>query len=209
MSQCFGQDSNICCWIVLNTNSNLIKTGERKIMGLNYENLDETTRKYMIKEIERDIASGNLYLSKYFNSFGNQLWKDLLVAACEKFSDDWLSGQLRIRGCMASTHARRLPKGGFTTAKVPVTAPETLAEGEFNRFYARGLCSRAIEENILQVEVYRGKFVENPRPESELKIGAKIDTKKLLDDLRSAQGVEPCLGIPPGPNSGLTIRLCR
>ena len=24
--------------------------------------------------------------------------------------------------------------------KVPVTAPQTLAEGEFNRFYIRGVC---------------------------------------------------------------------
>ena len=100
-------------------------------------------------------------------------------------------------------------KGGLTTAHVPVTAPETLAEGEFNRFYARGLCSRAIEENISHVEVYRGKLVENPRPESEEKIGTKLSAKELLNDLRTSQGVEPCLGVPPGPNSGLTIRFPR
>ena len=156
----------------------------------------KSTRRHIIKEIELDMASGNLYYSKFFNPIGNSLWVGLLRTACEKFNDDWLAGQLRINGCMVATHTRRTPKGGITTARIPVTAPETLAEGEFNRFYARGLCSRAIEENISQVEVYRGKFVDTPRPESELKIGAKIAAKELLDDLRSAQGVETCLGVP-------------
>ena len=46
--------------------------------------------------------------------------------------------------------------------------------------------------------------VENPRPESQAKVGALFDAKQLLNDLRTSQGVEPALGIPPGPNSGLS-----
>lgn len=34
--------------------------------------------------------------------------------------------------------------GKTFSKKVPVTAAETLAEGEFNRFYARGLCLREV-----------------------------------------------------------------
>jgi hypothetical protein len=102
---------------------------------------------------------------------------------------------------------RRKPKGGFTIVKVPVTAPAMLAEGEFNRFYARGLCLKAIKNGISDVVVYRGKQVQQPLPESEAMIGKKINAKALLDDLRKSQGVEPSLGIPPGPNSGITICL--
>jgi hypothetical protein len=97
--------------------------------------------------------------------------------------------------------------GGFTWATVPATAPETLAEGEFNRFYARGLCARALQDGITQVEVYRGKLVNQPRRGSQAMLGQRIDAESLLADLRSAQGVEPALGLPPGPNSGLTVRL--
>ncbi|WP_121567479.1 MULTISPECIES: hypothetical protein [Thermotogae] len=97
--------------------------------------------------------------------------------------------------------------GGITKAEVPVNAPETLAEGEFNRFYARGICARAIAEGISEVVVYRGKQVQQPRQKSQAMIGRRIDPQALLEDLRKSQGVEPALGIPPGPNSGLTISL--
>jgi hypothetical protein len=90
---------------------------------------------------------------------------------------------------------------------VPVTATETLAEGEFNRFYCRGLCARAIAEQTKEVEVYRGKYVQEPRAVSEAKMGMRCNPLTLLNDLRTSQGIEPTLGIPPGPNSGLTIRL--
>jgi len=36
-------------------------------MGLRYENLDETTRRYMNEEIERDIADGSIYISNRLN----------------------------------------------------------------------------------------------------------------------------------------------
>jgi hypothetical protein len=38
-------------------------------------------------------------------------------------------------------------------------------------------------------------------------VGKKISAIALLGDLRKSQGVEPALGLPPGPNSGLTICL--
>ena len=108
---------------------------------------------------------------------------------------------------MNAIEQRRKPKGGFTTTQIPVTAPDTLAEGEFNRFYARGLCTRAIEDGIQEVEVYRGKQVSQPRPESEAMIGKRLSARAILEDIRRSPGVEPALGLPPGPNSGLTVRL--
>ncbi len=121
------------------------------------------------------------------------------------FDDDWLADQLRVY--MESHEESRTRSGEMKSKKVPVTAPETLAEGEFNRFYARGLCARAIAEGISEVLVYRGKEVKQPRPESQARVGTRIAAKTLLEDLRKSQGVEPALGIPAGPNSGLTICL--
>lgn len=176
-------------------------------MGIFYKNLDDQTRKFMLKELEMDIEKGTLYISPRLNSRGQSMWAELLKEAIVGHNDDWLATQLSVRGCMKSHEERRLRSGKITVVKVPVTAPETLAEGEFNRFYARGLCARAIAEGISEVVVYRGKQVRRPRSESQAMIGRRIDPTALLEDLRKSQGVEPALGIPPGPNSGLTVCL--
>lgn len=178
-------------------------------MGIRYESLDENVRRCMIEELELDFNSGKLYISPRLTDEGVRVWPDLLREAFRNHDDDWLASQLRFRGLMRKTEQRRTPKGSFTTAQVPRTAPETLAEGEFNRFYARGLCRHVIETGGTEVEVYRGKTVLNPRPESQAMIGRRLSAQRLLEDLRVSQGVEPSLGLPPGPNSGLTIRRVR
>lgn len=178
-------------------------------MGLRYDSLDDRVRELMISELELDMQSGRLYISPRLTEAGAQSWPDLLREAFRGHDDDWLASQLGSRGLIRSTEQRRTPKGGWTTARVPHTAPETLAEGEFNRFYARGLCRDVIESGGTEVEVYRGKTVLNPRPESQAMIGRRLSAQRLLEDLRVSQGVEPSLGLPPGPNSGLTIRRAR
>lgn len=59
------------------------------------------------------------------------------------------------------------------------------------------------------VEVYRAKAVQQPRPQSERLVGTTVDVHRLLRDLRTNVGVDTALGIPAGPNSGLSVRLTR
>ena len=162
-------------------------------MGIQYANLDNKTREFMLKEIELDCQNRKMYISPRLNAIGHRNWESLLKDAALEHNDDWLANELRQRECMNS-YTLRNTRGVVTSCKVPITAPETLSEGEFNRFYCRGLCARAIEEGIKEVEVYRGKYVENPRTESQLKIGKRFDPSTLLNDLRTAQGVEPAIG---------------
>lgn len=178
-------------------------------MALHYENLDDRTREFMLQEVKSDIASDNLYLSPRLTDKGKETYASLLIDAIKNFGDAWLANELRSRGYLKAYEQRKKTRGGYTMAKVPVTAPETLAEGEFNRFYVRGLCLRAIHDGIAEVEIYRGKPVKRPRSESEAMIGKRIPVDLLLKDLRESPGVEPALGLPPGPNSGLTVRLPR
>jgi len=176
-------------------------------MVLNYENLDEQTRQFMLQEVELDVSRGKLYISPRLNEQGVKHYESLLKEAIQGYEDTWLANELLYRDYMRTHEQRRKPSGGFTTAKVPVNAPDTLAEGEFNRFYVRGLCARAIQNGMAEVEVYRGKQVRQPRPQSEALIGKRIPAQSLLEDLRQSLGVEPALGLPSGPNSGLTVRL--
>lgn len=45
------------------------------------------------------------------------------------------------------------------------------------------------------------------RSASEAMIGSHIDPHALLEDLRTHQGIDTALGLPPGPNSGLSVKL--
>lgn len=176
-------------------------------MGLNYQNLDADTRAAMVEEIKADAAAGKLYMSPRFAEQNPEAWAALLTEAAAQHDDNWLASEVRSRGMLKTEEQRKSPKGGFTMVKVPSTAPDTLSEGEFNRFYSRGLCARAIKNGVPQVEAYRARQSENPRPESQSIVGRTFAPAALLNDLRASIGVEPALGLPPGPNSGLSVRL--
>jgi hypothetical protein len=176
-------------------------------MALTLTNLDGETRKYMIEEVEADIENNTLYISPRLSEIGVKDYPGLLIEAAGKEADVWLAGELNRSGRLNPTELRRKPKGGFSTVSVPITANETLAEGEFNRFYARGLCRRAIADGITELIVYRAKEVMNARSESIRKIGTSLDPTTVLDDLRTHPGTDTAMGLPPGPNSGLSVKL--
>ena len=58
-----------------------------------------------------------------------------------------------------------------------------------------------------------GRLYANPRNRkrhpttSEQLIGQELGAAKLLADLRKNVGVDTALGLPPGPNSGLTAKI--
>jgi hypothetical protein len=119
----------------------------------------------------------------------------------------------------AASELRRILIGGMLAArepyhrngqvhwkKVPWDAHITLAEGQFNRFFLRGLCVLALQEGYEQVEIYRAKDVYSPRAMSELRVGTLVDAAEFLRQLREHTGVETALGLP-APNSGLSARL--
>jgi len=170
---------------------------------LQLDNLDARTRQLMASEFERDVSSGTLYISGRLNTKGKLIYPDLLRTAIESKDADWLADSIRAGGLLNPTEQR---KNGVV-ARVPVTAADTLAEGEFSRFYIRALCCRALEDGLPCLVACRCRAVENPRPESQAKVGSHVDPDALLADLRRNVGVETALGVPAGPNSGLAVRL--
>ncbi|MFT9459473.1 MAG: hypothetical protein ABF611_07965 [Acetobacter orientalis] len=171
-------------------------------MPLHYENLDVTTRKFMQEEIEKDTENSTIYIGSYLNEEGRILWPSLLLEAAKNGNDASLAAKLRNENLL-KTQALRSGK----PVSVPVTAADTLSEGEFNRYYARGVCLHAISNGVDDVTVYRARASSNPRSSSEAKIGLKYKAKELLKDLRENPGVDTALGLPNGPNSGLSVKL--
>jgi hypothetical protein len=176
-------------------------------MALALSDLDDETRRHMVAELDHDLEANTLYTGKYLSDFGVERYPELLRDALNKGTDDSLAAALGEPGLFETTYQKRKPSGGFAPAKVPHTAPVTLAEGEFNRFYLRGLCQRVVATGGHEVEIYRARGSLSPRPESEAMIGMRLDAMSLLADLREHVGVDTALGLPPGPNSGLSGRL--
>lgn len=178
-------------------------------MGLQYENLDIATRSFMLGEIDLDVADGSIYVSSYLNERGCDVWPRLLSHAAEQGTDSSLAAALRREGCLRTFTERRRPRGaGLITVRVPYNAHETLGEAQFNVYYTRALCLRALEDGAPELEVYRAKAVAEPRRESQLLLGKRLSPSAILADLRSTKGVESALGLAQ-PNSGLTLRIPR
>jgi len=174
-------------------------------MPLNLVNLDARTRSFMLQEIGRDITADILHKNKNLIPQAVEAYPLWLKKAVEEYDDSWLMQQLV--GKFNATHEYTTKKGKTVVAPVSPKSAEMFAEGEFNRFYCRGLCLRAIEENVQGLVIYRAKIVETPRSESEAKIGTTVSPALLLDDLRTNIGRDTELGVPGGPLSGLSVKL--
>jgi hypothetical protein len=167
-------------------------------MGIHFKNLDGLTREKMLEEVKRDIYNGCLYFGTSIRPTAQEQYKNLLLEAVQRHNDDWLADKILHGGLLLSHEPN-------TGKKVAKNAHNRLAQGEFNRFYIRGLCVRAIEEGISQVIVYRGRKSSRPRPESEAKIGKGFAPSVILEDLRNSIGREPTY--LPEVNSGITVAL--
>src|SRR4030095_560867 len=177
-------------------------------MSLFFEHIDDRTRQLMLDEMDYDIAHNQLHISPFLSGQGQWDYPNLLRKAIQKGNDTTLVQDLRARRRILRALPRRKPKGGYVIAATVENAAEVLAESEFNRYYIRGLARRAIEDDISELVVYRAKPARNPRPESKARVEMALSPKELLQDLRSHPGDElPALGVPSGPNSGLTVRL--
>jgi hypothetical protein len=176
-------------------------------MALYYHNLDDRTRRLMLDEVEHDIANDCLHISPFLSGQGQRDYVNLLKRAILAGNDASFEDELNARRRINRALPRRNPKGGYRIAAVPENAAQILAEGEFNRFYIRALARRAIEDGIPALIVFRAKNVSVPRIESEVLVETALQPEELLADLRGHPDEPPSLGVPGGPNSGISVRL--
>jgi hypothetical protein len=152
-----------------------------------FKNLDEKTRIAMVEAIEEASLTGNIYPSTRFNQKGKDQWLALLTLAARSHNEHWLAYQLESGGMMKDFEGAHTPSGGYTTKHVPHSGAETIAEGQFNRFYILGLCKRARDEGISHLTVYRAKKSLKPRPESEALLGSYISVDEIENQLKETQ----------------------
>ncbi|VVO43522.1 hypothetical protein PS726_06203 [Pseudomonas fluorescens] len=169
-------------------------------MGLNQKDLNPEIRGLMIQEMDHDLAGQNFYLSPRLNAQGRNAWHQLLKEASANHSDDWLANEIA-RQRLLNPHDLRQGK----PIAMRHDAHQMLAEGEFNRFFMRGICLKAIEIGAPAVVGYRARASQSPRRESLAIIGKRFDPSDFLDLLRSAIGADTPFGYPGSANSGLSV----
>ena len=166
-----------------------------------FENLDGATRTYLLHEVNEAIKTSRLNFSKRFNDHGRHHYPQLLREAATHGNEVSLAAALTAHRCFI-THERRAD----AMRPVPANAALLFAEREFNAFYMRALCHRAIGAGR-EVQVYRGKPSAAPRPESVALEGTLHDPRRLLLFLRhSIDGTLTGVGLA-GAGSGLSLRL--
>ena len=174
-------------------------------MPFTWRDLNPDSRRFIVEEIDAAIRDGNLYFSKRFIAAGTAAWPALLREAAASYDEHWLAYQLEAQRLMSGLEGSRTPSGGYTIKHVPQTAAETLAEGQFNRYYILGLSRRATEENRADLTVYRAKPVKEPRSESAALVGKHLRAAELIEQLKPVQSSLRHELLKP--NSGLSVHL--
>lgn len=166
-----------------------------------FHDLDGTTREYMLQELDGDVRSSRLYLSRRLSPLGRNFYADHLRDAITSGDARSLGVALGAPGLLNAVETTRQGE-----RKMASNAHALLAEGEFNRFYVRGVCARALAEGSGTVTVYRAKESGWHRPESDAQVGNVLGAGELLDTLR-ANTLNPENVSIPDVNSGLSVRI--
>ncbi|MCD8167612.1 MAG: hypothetical protein LUE93_16900 [Bacteroides sp.] len=154
----------------------------------------------MVAEVDLDVERGKLYLSKRLTEEGRIYYPIFLRAAFREGDEKMLEDYLTYNKLLEK---REIDKE--RVRKVPRNAAQLIAQSEFNRYYIRAVCLRAIERGHTEVEVYRARSSYKNRSSSDEKVGTRINAALLLDDLRSSPGEEPRM--LPEINSGLSVKI--
>ncbi len=165
-----------------------------------FKNLDGETRRLMQIEIQSDVKQNKLYLSDRLNETGKANYLTYLIQSVETGDEEAFENLLDISMNFNPSYLRQ-----GNVVKMPSNAATLLCQSEFNRYYIRAICLRAINDGVEQVEIYRARESSWARPESEAKIGTTLSPRDLLEDLRNSIGVEP--NLLPEINSGLSVKI--
>jgi hypothetical protein len=174
-------------------------------MPLDLPHLDERTRRYMLAELDADVAADVLYCSPQLSEAGLCTYQRLLRAAILSGTEETFAEGLGSLGAVRPPSRWQHPKD-VGPAEALAEATFRLAEREFHRFYIRGLCCHALEQGINVLVIYRARPADPGRAPADSMIGLRIDVGSLLEDLRGAFRTLPPHGLPQCRDPGLSVR---
>lgn len=165
-----------------------------------FKDLSESIRVLMIGELLQDGHANKVYVSKRLTEEGQGMFRGLLYEALLGQTNEWLAMALKQEKFWKTHEFRHHQTQGIVEAKIPSNASEVLSDTEFNRYYMRAVCLRAIEAGV-NVIVYRARETSRPRSGHQELIGKSFVASECLKALR--EGSSELMV----PNSGLSLTM--
>ncbi len=115
---------------------------------MNFEDLDQTTRDFMLREFDREQQSGNPYQSTVLSQQGLLAFSAAMRDAVAHHNEVWLMQQMSVDAYWEQNQ-------GGGAAVNPAQAAERLSLTEFNTWYTTGFAARLLSEGETQCQAYR------------------------------------------------------
>jgi hypothetical protein len=172
-------------------------------MSMNFEELDNKTREYMLIEFDKEINSGNPYLSKKLTEIGKLKFLELMRNAVKNGTEItlyesllkpeyWVSEELYTRNGV--TNKRKVNY---------LQAALRLAITEFSTWYVAGLAKKLLDEGEQNCKIYRGQIPKFEPGDCSSHEGKIVSVKEIYNNHRLRYWPEPGddskFSIPFGP----------
>ena len=171
---------------------------------MNFEELNEVTRRFMLSEFEVEQSGGNPYCGSTLSEIGLVEFPGLMRRAIASGNEQTL-----INSLLDSAYWKPVDRRGYRIGVTPNA--KRLGLSEFNTWYVRGLAKRLMDEGVIHCQVYRAAMPEGQEsPECGIHEGQIYIVQDIYRGHRArywpVQGNRSALSIPVGPNCHHTIR---
>jgi hypothetical protein len=180
-------------------------------MVMAFEELDDTTREYMLREFEDEESSGNPYRGQNLSPQGRAAFPDLMREAIAGGTEETLARALQDARYWNRREHYVTRQGRAAQRDVNINqAAERLATSEFNTWYVRGLCRRLLDEGVSQCQAYRAAEPKWEHGECARYEGEVFDVEEIYAGHRARYWPPPgdatAVSIPFTPGCHHTIR---
>jgi len=176
---------------------------------MDFQELNNTSRKFMLEEFQTEQKSGNPYISPRLSSLGRDQFPKIMEEAIKNGNEVTLENALSNPTFWNPTETYERNGKSYTRSIDPQNAARQLALSEFNTWYTHGIARKLLEEKIEMCEVYRAESAIQPRCECGRYEGKQIRVKEIYDGHRKKYHPiknPSTFSIPSGTNCHHTIR---
>lgn len=176
---------------------------------MNYDELDDTTRKWMLEEFNNEQSQEKHHQSKSLNQAGLEAFPEIMRKAIQTGNIDSLAKELSNPSYWNPTKPRKGKNGTIDIPINPQTEAKMVAHSEFNTCYTHGFARRLKEEGIEVCEVYRADRADQQNCECTNLEGTTQPVQKIYDGHRAKYFPKDNFGafsIPSVPYCHHTIR---